>query len=210
DGGVNLNLKDDLNFGSTTKVFGRLKVETPSLLPNVYFLATPMSFNGAGSKNVDFVFGNQTFSRAVPFTSHLTLNHYDAALYYGLPFIKTATLGILNIDVGVDARLVDLKSSIVQTTTGLSQTRSFTRPLPMGYVGVQVTPVTNFSLEGEVRGVVYSDEHYFDFIGRAKIKIVGPAFIAAGYRYEKLHLTESGVHADTGFGGPFGEIGIEL
>src|SRR5512143_2183667 len=52
-----LDLKDDLNLGSETRVFARVKVELPLIIPNVYFMATPMSFQGAGSKNVAFNFG---------------------------------------------------------------------------------------------------------------------------------------------------------
>ncbi|MBF0559751.1 MAG: TIGR04219 family outer membrane beta-barrel protein [Nitrospirae bacterium] len=208
--GISLDVKNDLNLGNNTEVFGRLKVETPLYFPNIYFMATPMSFDGTGNKSSNFVFGKQTFIAAAPYTSHLKVDHYDFALYYGLPFVKTATLDLLNIDAGIDFRLVDFNASINQAATGLSESKRLTLPVPMGYLGVQVTPLKRISLEGEVRGVVFGRDQYIDLIGRVKFKILGPAFVGAGYRYEYIKVDESSVNSGLRFGGPFAEIGIEL
>ena len=65
----------------------------PLLIPNIYLMATPMEFEATGSKSVNFTFGDRTFTGNTNFTSSLQLDHYDIAFYYGLPFVKTATLG---------------------------------------------------------------------------------------------------------------------
>ncbi|MBC7961648.1 MAG: TIGR04219 family outer membrane beta-barrel protein [Steroidobacteraceae bacterium] len=209
----NLSIDDDLKYSDETRIFGRAKIELPLFLPNIYLMATPSEFSNTGSKNATFRFGNQTFAANVPFTSELKLDHYDVGLYYGIPLLKTATAGILNVDLGLNARIIDFNARVTgPTVSGLTvtETKSATIPLPMLYLGVQVKPVKWVAAEGEVRGIVYEKNHYYDLIGRVKIKPFGPLFAAAGYRYENVNIDQDDVKAKASFGGPFGEIGIDF
>jgi len=210
----NLSIKDDLKYGDETRVFGRVKITTPLLFPNIYLMATPMEFSETGSKNTTFQFGNNTFAANVPFTSELKLDHYDLGLYYGIPALKTVTAGMLNVDLGLDARVVDFKARItgLDTVSGLtvSESKSVIIPLPMLYLGFQVKPVKWLAAEGEARGVTYGGNHYYDLIGRVKIKPFGPVFAAGGYRYEKVKIDRDDVKADARFGGPFAEVGVDF
>ncbi|HVN71521.1 MAG TPA: TIGR04219 family outer membrane beta-barrel protein [Desulfomonilia bacterium] len=206
-----LSLKDNLKFSSTTKVFGRMKIEAP-FIPSIYLMATPMEFSASGSKNSTFQFGNIKFIASAPFKSKLRLDHYDIGLCYGIPGLKLATAGVLNFDLGLDARIIDFKAQITgQETIGgttITESKALTVPVPMLYLGLQVSPVKWLAVEGEFRGVIYSGNHYYDCIGRAKVKPVGPVFVAAGYRYEKADIDISDVKADVSFGGLFGEVGF--
>lgn len=210
----NLNIKDHLKYSDQTKVFGRIKIDTPLLFPNIYLMATPTEFSSTGSKNTSFQFGNVSVAANVPFTSELKLDHYDVGLFYGVPALKTATGGILNVDLGVDARIIDFKERLtgLDTVSGqiITDSKSVVIPLPMLYLGVQVKPVKWVAAEGEVRGVAYGKNHYYDVIGRLKISPFGPVFAAAGYRYEKVKIDRDGVKSNASFGGPFGEIGVEF
>lgn len=210
----NLNIKDDLNYTDKTRVFGRIKIDTPLFFPNIYLMATPMEFSGTGSKNATFQFGDVTFNGNVPFTSDLKLDQYDVGLFYAIPGLKKVTGGVLNIDLGVNARIVDFKARVTgqDTVTGqiVTQSEAITIPVPMLYLGVRVQPVKWLSAEGEARGMAYAGNQYYDIIGRAKIKPFGPFFAAAGYRYEKIKIDTNDVNADTSFGGPFGEVGVEF
>ncbi len=108
----NLSIDDDLKYSDETRIFGRAKIELPLFLPNIYLMATPSEFSNTGSKNASFRFGNQIFAANVPFTSELKLDHYDVGLYYGIPLLKTATAGILNVDLGLNARIIDFKARV--------------------------------------------------------------------------------------------------
>ena len=57
-----LSIRDNLKYGDESKVFGRVKIDAPLLLPNIYLMATPMEFSQTGSKNTTFKFGNVTFN----------------------------------------------------------------------------------------------------------------------------------------------------
>jgi outer membrane protein len=209
-----LSIEDDLNYSDETKVFGRIRIESPPVFPNLYLMATPMDFSGRGTKAGTFRFGNYEFTGSVPFSSKLKLDHYDIGLFYGIPGLRTATAGVLNLDFGFDARIMDIEAKITGTDadTGLTvtETRSVVIVVPMFYLGMQVRPVRMISLEAEARGLSTGGNHYYDVIGRLKLKPVGPVFAAAGYRYEKLWFDESDVTADINLSGPFGEIGVEF
>jgi outer membrane protein len=209
----NLNLQDDLKYTDKTRVFGRVKIDMPVFLPNIYLMATPMEFSGTGSKNTTFQFGDVTFDADIPFSSKLKLDQYDIGFYYGIPGLETLTGGVLNLDLGIDARIVDFNAQLTGLDTlgqTITQAKSLTIPVPMIYAGLQVKPVKWLAAEGEFRGITYGSNHYYDIIGRAKIKPYGPVFAAAGYRYEKLDIDTSGVKADMSFAGPFGEVGVEF
>ena len=203
-----MSLTDDLVYSSKLRAYGRVKIDMPLIIPNIYLMATPMSFDGAGNKNAQFSFGNKTYSSNVPFTSELVLDHYDIALYYGLPFINLATAKKLNVDAGLNLRVIDLSAKITQGA--ISESTSFAIPVPMVYLGAQLKPIDKLSLEAELRAITYSSNHYYDLIGRVKYKIFGPAFIAAGYRYEDISIDTEDVIASLRFGGPFAEAGVEF
>jgi len=211
----NLSIEDNLKYSDETKVFGRIKIDTPLLFPNIYLMATPMKFSETGIKNSSFRFGDATYAANVPFNSELRLDHYDIGFYYGIPALKTITAGILNVDLGLGARIIDFKSRVTgqDSVSGLTITDSqdLLTAMPMVYLGFQIKPVKWFAAEGEARGIAYDgDNHYYDLIGRVKLKPFGPVFAAAGYRYEKVKFDKFDVKADASFGGPFGEIGVEF
>lgn len=206
--GETLSLGNDLKYGSETRFFGRAKIDMPLLIPNIYIMATPIEFEGTGSKNVNFTFGDRTFTGNTDFTSSLQLDHYDIAFYYGLPFVKTATLNKLNVDAGLNVRFIDMKAEVKQGA--IQESKSLTIPLPMVYVGAQFKPVKDLSLEAEVRGIAIGSNHFYDLIGRIKYKVAGPVFISAGYRYEDIKIDKSDVKANLTFSGPFAEAGVEF
>jgi outer membrane protein len=173
-------------------------------------MATPMEFEGNGEKNLSFKFGNQTFNASVPFYSRVQLDHYDVALFYGVPLLKTASLNTLNIDLGINARFLDVEARVDQAATGLSESTSETFVLPMVFAAVQITPVKAFSIEAEARGISYSGDKYYDLIGRLRVKVAGPLFIAGGYRYEDLDIDEKDIRAEVKVKGPFLETGLSF
>jgi outer membrane protein len=210
DRGESLDLKDELKYGTKWRFSGRVKVQTPSVLPNLYLMASPMKFEGVGSKDMTFTFNNKTFTGGVPFSSTLRFDQYDMALYYGLPFIKKGTGGEFNTDVGIDVRIIDFKAAISQSTTATSESKSLIIPIPMIYLGAQFRPTKLIGIEAEARGTIYDSTYCYDLIGRAKVRPVGPLFIAGGYRYEDIKIDVSDIKGKVKFQGPFAEVGVEF
>ena len=205
-----LDLEDDLNYDDKWKGFGRLIVDTPLFFPNIYLMYTPMKWDEPGSKGVNFNFGGEEFQADVDFDSELKLNHFDVALFWGLPFVNTATADVLNIDLGLNVRLMDVKAEIEQKDLDLKESESYFLPLPMLYSGVQVKPLKYIALEFEGRGIGWSSDYYVSLTGRLKVKPYGPLFVAGGYRYDNVKIDYQDLDLDVEFEGPFAEAGFEF
>jgi len=205
-----LDLEDDLNYDDKWKAFGRLIIDMPLFFPNIYLMYTPMKWDETGSKDVNFNFGGKEFQADVDFDSELKLNHFDVALFWGLPFINTATADVLNIDLGLNVRLMDVKAEIEQKDFDLKESESYFLPLPMLYTGVQIKPLKYIALEFEGRGIGWSSNYYVSLIGRLKVKPYGPLFVAGGYRYDNVKSDYDDLAIDAKFQGPFAETGLEF
>lgn len=201
-----LNLESDLNYQDETRFFGWIDIDMPLFFPNIYLMATPMEFEGTGNKT--FNWGGQTFTGE--FFSKLSLNHLDVALYYGIPLLETATLDTLNIDVGLNVRIFDLEATATEIGGGVSETESFTVPIPMVFVAVQFRPIEAIAIEAEGRGISIGGNKAYSLIGRLRWNAFGPLFLAGGYRLDKYDIDEEGVILDADFSGPFGELGFSF
>jgi outer membrane protein len=208
--GTDLDLERDLGYDDEKGITGRLKLDTPLALPNIYLVGAPMEFEGTGNRA--FNFGGVQYSGG--FNSKLTLNQYDITLYYGIPLLSTASLGKLNIDAGLNVRIIDFEAEITGqdsvTLATVTESESETLPVPMVYLAVQVSPIEKATFELEARGITYGDNKAFSLIGRVKVNVAGPVFAAGGYRYEDIEIDEDGVIADMDFGGPFIEAGVQF
>lgn len=205
-----LSVENDLKYDSAFRFTGRAKIDMPLFIPNIYLMATPMSFDATGTKSTTFKFGDFNFTQDVDFYSKVDLTHYDIGFYYGIPFVQTATAKKLNVDVGLNFRIIDFSAEVRQDATGLSESESLVAPLPMVYLGVQVKPVKRFSIEGELRALMLGNNSYYSLVARLKAKIFGPAFAAVGYRYDVIDIDESDVRFDATIDGFFFEAGVEF
>lgn len=217
--GDRLDVDTDLRYDKRNRLMGRLKLQTPSIipdnslvekdqLPNIYLMATQSSFSGEGSKTVNFTFGGQSFQANIPFYSEVKLHHYDIGLYYDLPFLSKATEGVLNVELGINARILDLKERVRQGN--IDESKSLTAVVPMIYTGVGIKPIRFASLESELRGIAYNNNHYYDIIGRIKVKPINQVFIAGGYREQGVKVNVSDVKSKLKLKGFFAEAGFEF
>jgi outer membrane protein len=207
-----IDLDNDIRFDDETKVVGRLKIDMPMFIPNIYLVAAPMEFEGTGSKSTTLNFGDITFDAAADLRSKVTLNQYDVGFYYGLPFVKSGTLDKLNVDLGLNIRIADFEAEITGSSGGTSvtETKSLTLPIPMLYVGVQFMPISALAFEAEGRGIAIGDNKLYSLLGRVRYNFAGPVFLAGGYRYDKLEIDEESVDAEIDFQGPFVELGLKF
>jgi outer membrane protein len=188
----------------------RAKVDLP--LINFALMSTPMEFEGTNTLTRQIIFGQYTFPVTEKINTVLSMDHTDIALFWGIPFLETATAGTLNVELGLNARLLDFEATIksVNNPTVLNETKSVSATIPMVYLGAQVMPTDSFSIEAEYRGISFEDNKYTDTMAMLKYKPVPLFYISAGYRAEKLELDEEGVLSDIEFKGPFAELGLKF
>ncbi len=218
DTGDRIDLKDTLGLDKKTKPFARAKIELP-IVPNIYLQYIPMKFTGKGRYSQTITFGNVTYQANVDLDSSVKADHYDIGLYYNIPFIGAATAGLLDPEIGINVRILDLEGKITgrEQGTGITKTesKSITVPVPMLYASLGVN-APYVSLIGELRGITYSGNRYYDITGEVRIKPISiPAmasfFVGAGYRYERLKLDNvSDVNADIKVKSIFANVGVSF
>ncbi|MCB9494185.1 MAG: TIGR04219 family outer membrane beta-barrel protein [Desulfobacteraceae bacterium] len=211
--GDDLYLERDLGYEDQTELTGRIRLELPLLLPNITFMTTNLSFDGDNTTGRSFDFGNTSFNGDDKISSELKLNHHDFAVSFSLPLLNLATLGKLQADLGVNLRLIDIEASMEQTTenSGLKrESKSLDVPIPMGFAYLRLEPVSGIGLEAEGRMLSIGGNSVTSLIGRIRYHVLGPLFIAGGYRVEKIDVDEEGIRIDTDFKGPFFEGGFKF
>lgn len=200
--GTAVDLDTDMGLEKEGFAHVRAKVDLPLL--NIAFMATPMEYEGSGTASFDF--GGTTYS--TPYDTTLTMNHYDVALFWGIPFLETLTADMLNVEFGLNARMLDFETSVDDGTNVESQDISAT--IPMVYLAAQFRPIDSFNIEAEIRGLSIGDNKYTDTIARLKWRPIPLFNISAGYRAQKLELDDSGIVSDMEFKGPFAELGLQF
>ncbi|MFP4000021.1 MAG: hypothetical protein ACLFUN_09265, partial [Desulfobacterales bacterium] len=150
------------------------------------------------------------FEASADFESRLTLDHYDVGLFYNIPLLKSLTLNRLNLEAGVNARIINAEAVVEQKESNRYEKKSETLPIPMIYLGLGLNPVERLGLEAEVRGISYSDYEIFSMIGRVKVRAVGPVFVSGGYRHDIYDIEEDDFIIDVDFSGPFLETGVKF
>lgn len=203
-----LDLEDDLGYDDETRIFARLKIDMPAVIPNIYLMATPMDFDATSQLNRDVKFGDIVIPINEPFSSELILDHFDLALYYGIPGLETATADLLNVEIGINIRIYDFEGKVDVPSLGLTESEDFTAPVPMIYLGAQLRPLEKLAIEAEARGLIIGDDKGYSLIGRLKWKAFGPLFLAGGYRLDKIDIDEDDFVLDIDFSGPFVEGGF--
>jgi outer membrane protein len=203
-----LDLEDDFRYDEETRLFARLKIDMPAVIPNIYLMATPMDFDADSVLNRTVKFGDIVIPINEPFSSELILDHFDVALYYGIPGLETATADLLNVEIGINIRVYDFEGKVDVPALGLTESEDFTAPVPMIYLAAQLRPIEKLAIEAEARGLILGDDKGYSLIGRLKYKVFGSLFIAGGYRLDKIDIEEDDFSLDVDFGGVFAEAGF--
>ncbi|MEN8135254.1 MAG: TIGR04219 family outer membrane beta-barrel protein [Thermodesulfobacteriota bacterium] len=204
-GNNSLDFENEAGFGDESHPFVRIKADLP-ILPNVYFMGTPMEFEGNGSK--DFTFGGTSITGEL--YSKAKLDHYDLAIYYGVPFTGLATLGTLGIDLGINVRQMNIDMVVKDKSDFVEDSVNETIYIPMGFLAIQVEPTDSLAIEAELRGIAINNSHYYDMIGRLKLRFAKLAFAAVGWRHEDLEIDEKDIEATVKISGPFLEAGLQF
>ena len=202
------DIEDTFGFDRETIPFARVRVEFPLIIPNVYLMATPMKFDGTAETG--FTFAGKEFTTGAD--TELRLDQYDIGLFYGVPLLGLATLDRVNVDFGLNLRIVELEATMKGTINGIdvTETETATVPIPLLFAAAQIKLIGPFSVEAELRGISLGYAEILSAIGRFKYHAPGPFFIAAGYRSERIVVDTDDFDVDVEFKGIFGEAGFSF
>ncbi|RMH05409.1 MAG: TIGR04219 family outer membrane beta-barrel protein [Aquificota bacterium] len=220
--GDRVYLKRDARVGDKTAPWVRLKFEPPiPLIPNIKLGYMPMKFEGSGTLTRDIRWGNYTFQANADYKFSLKADRVDVTSYYNLPFIRTLTKDIVDIEFGANVRVMNFEGRFegVDKTTNqkVSESKSITVPVPMGHVGLEIRPIKHFSVLGSLNYIGYKENKYYDYTAGGRfymgsllpLKRLNP-FVEVGYRHEKLKIDESDVKADINVKGGYAMLGLRF
>jgi outer membrane protein len=212
-----IDLKNDARIGDKTQPWARLKFEHPiPIIPNIKLAYMPVKFEGGGTLTQNIKWGNFTFALNTDYNLSVKLDRVDATLYYNLPFIKTATAGKLDIELGLNVRTIMFEGKLQGTVTGgvaVSESASITLPIPMGHLASEIRPINQLSLLGEFNYIGYGKNAYYDYRAGLRLSPVRAPlkpFVEIGYRHEKLKLDVEDVKTDINIKGPYALVGIRF
>ena len=214
-----VDVRDDVHLGDKVKPWLRLKLEYSILfLPNIKLAYMPMKFDGKGELTRDIKWGRHTYQAKADFDLSVKLDRVDTILYYNIPFIKKATAGMLDVELGLNVRtiLFDSKLRRRDRSTGesISESKSLTLLIPMGHLAVEVKPIKPVSLVGELNFIGYNKNTYYDYVAgvrvNAPIQTLLKPFVEVGYRYERLKIDEQDVKTDWKTKGVYGMVGVRF
>jgi outer membrane protein len=212
------DLKNDARIGDKTQPWARLKFEHPiPIIPNIKLAYMPVKFEGSGRLTINKNFGGREFAAGTDFNLSVKLDRVDTTLYYNLPFIKTATAGKLDVELGLNIRTVMFDATLSGTTTSggsATESASITLPVPMGHLAAEIRPISLVSLVGELNYIGYKNNAYYDYV--AGLRLNPPVrtplkpFVEVGYRHEKLKIDVQDVKADLNIKGLYGLVGVRF
>ncbi len=207
-----IDLEENLSLDDESRIFGRIKIDTPAFVPNFHLVGAPAEFEGTGSKSVAFTFGGTTYNANTELRTKIQAVQYDIGIFWGLPFIETATAGKFGLDVGLNVRIADLDVEITGTSgaTTVTEQESVLLPVPMLYLAAKFAPIKSLAIEAEGRGLSVGGNTFYSVTGRLRYQFPGPLFIAGGYRFDKLDVDEDDLVVDIELKGPFVELGMSF
>lgn len=191
----------DKDFGADSEGFAQLRVKADLPGINVGLMTTPMEFTGSGTATD---FGGVNF--AGDYDTTLTMDQTDGTIFWAVPFLDLT--GMLNVEFGLNVKLVNFETEV--SAAGTTASQSFSLTVPMVYLGAQVKPTDSFHIEAEYRGLSIGDNEYTDIMAKLKWLPVPLFNVSAGYRMQTINLDEEGIKSDLEFAGPFAEIGFQF
>ncbi|MDZ7805051.1 TIGR04219 family outer membrane beta-barrel protein [Thiohalophilus sp.] len=198
----NADLKNDLNLEDDKEGYFYALVEHPvPLIPNIKVMQTNLTSSGSGTINSTFDYGGTTFSQSQPITSELVLDHTDVTLYWQL------LDNVVSFDFGLTAKMVDAEATLTSGSDTVNN--SFDGIVPMGYLGVGVTPWPGLEFRVEGNALDIGDSSLTDVTARVSYTTSYLLGIEAGYRSLEMELDDlDDVYANMKFDGPF--LGVYL
>jgi outer membrane protein len=199
-GADRVDLEDDLQLGDETSGFAWIRLMHPiPVLPNIKLTYTPLQFEGSGTVDREFTFGNVTFTGSEQVDSEAELDQWDVTLFYEV------LDNVVDLDLGINVKVLDGHFKATRRTTGETDEVDFTAPIPMLYANVGVNiPGTGIGLAVEASGIGYSGNSLSDIKASIGYTFAGVVGVEAGYRRLQMKIDDiEDVSADITIDGPY-------
>ncbi len=201
--GSNVGLEEDLKLENDSGVSFYLAIEHfVPMLPNVKIQHDKISTTGSHVLSESFVFDGVTYNIDESIDSKFQLDDTDLILYYEL------LDNWINLDAGLDIKLINGEVEIYSNTTSQSASKSFDVPIPMLYAKAQIDiPTTGLYISGEGSAIEYDGSGIRDMKIYAGYEFDYGLGFELGWRKFSINIDDvDGLTADISVEGVFGNL----
>ena len=200
-GGTVINLKNDLGLDDESVAFIRARGHI-TFLGNLYAGFTPLKYDATSTLTRTITYENKTFAASTPITTSADLKTYDLGWTF-----SPLNIGILEAEIGANVKFVD-GSLTVKNGTQTAQA-DFSAPVPMLKAVLRASgPFVSAEVDG--MAIAYADNHLYDVTAQVKLNPFPFLYVAGGYRFINLELTDGDKLASMKNKGPFLGVGVDF
>ncbi|NPA52378.1 MAG: hypothetical protein GXO22_05745 [Aquificae bacterium] len=192
--GTKIGLKSMLKL-STAKDFGGkllFKEKESSNLPNIVFMYTPISFEGQGTADNPFSYGDITVNSGEDFEALVEYTSYDLGFLWDIGHLREKTEDRLDFRAGFSIRYIERSLKIKTGTAQTTENHKDLKPMLDLEAEVEVLPVHQ-ELRAEIilEAQIYTNgnEYLFDIIDSIRMNYKN-LFAEFGYREEKYKMAD--------------------
>lgn len=186
-----IDFEDDLGLEQTTNgyFYADFNHFVP-FVPNIRVERQNYKTDGNDTISRNLTFGGQTFTANQKVATDLQLNQSDLILYWGVPGLKTLTLGHAGVDFGVSIKKFDGYAKLNSENVDVDFT------VPMGYLAANVKiPFLATKLSASTKVISYKGSSLNDTMVKATftLPIPIPAIdinAEVGYKTQTLDITD--------------------
>ncbi len=167
------------------------------IMPNIRIEKTDYKIVGEG-KNIPVSFGSLNYNGDVDIT--VDMDQTDIIMYWSLPFISTATGGVFDINMGLDAKKYDGFIMLEQKAFGITinkEQAQVDQTLPLIYLNfILDIPFTPIKLDATTKFITYEDAKISDNSFKLSYKLpfsnaLVDVNLDLGYRVQNITIPDS-------------------
>ena len=201
--GTKVDFDDDLNYDDSEELFAEIALNLGNFRLAAGYL--PIDFSGKGNLNQTLIFNGKSFLVNSKVSSSVDMDIYDLCLTWNILNIDDLPVRV-QLGPELSVKVVDANVSMVDHTTGLSESDSLTAPVPTIGARARIGLSDWVALVGRVGYMEYDGNSFLDVDGQIEFSPIPLVGIFAGYRYLDLEVDESGLFIDATLDGPYAGV----
>jgi len=201
--GTKIDFDDDLNFDDSEELYAEIALNLGQFRLAAGYL--PINFSGTGNLNQTLIFNGKPFLVNSEVSSSVDMDIYDLGLTWNILNIDDLPVRV-QLGPELSVKVVDANVSMVDHTTGLSESDSLIAPVPTIGARARIGLADWVALVGRVGYMEYDGNSYLDVDGQIEFSPLPMVGIFAGYRYLDLEVDESDVFVDATLDGLYAGV----
>lgn len=201
--GTKVDFDDDLNFDDSEELFAEMALNLGNFRLAAGYL--PINFSGRSNLSQTIIFNGKPFLVNSDVKSSVDMDIYDLGLTWNVLNIDDLPVRV-QLGPELSVKVVDADVSMVDHTTGLSESDSQTAPVPTLGARARIGLSDWVALVGRVGYMEYDGNSFLDVDGQIEFSPIPLIGVFAGYRYLDLDIDESGLFIDATLDGPYAGV----